>query len=91
MPISRRSTSLGVLGLLPSAATLAATGDALREYEAASGGHVGVYGENVTSGAKLAWRADERFVMCSTFKASLAALILHQVDKGEDHLNIRIC
>ena len=82
--------SLGVLGLLPSAATLAATRDALRDYEAASGGHVGVYGENVTSGARLAWRADDRFVMCSTFKASIAALILHRVDIGEDHLDLRI-
>eukprot|EP01035_Chromulina_nebulosa_P001064 gene1064-1446_t len=31
--------------------------------------------------------ADERFVMCSTFKASLAALMLARVDRGEDSLD----
>jgi beta-lactamase class A len=36
------------------------------------------------------WPADERFVMCSTFKASLAALILQRVDRGEDRLEDRI-
>ncbi len=62
----------------------------MTEYEAATGGRVGIYAENVVSGAKLSWRADERFVMCSTFKASLAALILSRVDKGEEHLSTRI-
>ena len=35
---------------------------------------------------RLVWRADERFVMCSTFKASLAAFVLARVDRGEDRL-----
>jgi len=42
--------------------------------------------ENLRTGAKFAWRADERFVMCSTFKASLAACILASVDKGQTRL-----
>ena len=33
------------------------------------------------------WRADERFVMCSTFKVSLAAYILAQVDRGQVRLD----
>jgi beta-lactamase class A len=57
-----------------------------RGYERESGGRIGVYAENVVTGAKLAWRADERFVMCSTFKASLAAYVLARVDRGEDQL-----
>ena len=48
---------------------------------------MGVYAENVSTGAKLTWRADQRFVMCSTFKASLAALVLKRVDDGRDALD----
>jgi beta-lactamase class A len=35
----------------------------------------------------MAWRAEERFVMCSTFKASLAAFVLARIDRGEDRLD----
>ena len=63
---------------------------ALSAYERASGGRIGVYAENLASGAKLAWRADERFVMCSTFKASLAALALSRVDAGHERLERRV-
>ena len=59
---------------------------AISDYERSSGGHIGLYAENVRTGAKLAWRADQRFVMCSTFKASLAACVLARVDRGEDSL-----
>ena len=59
---------------------------ALDNYERESGGRIGLYAENLATGAKLAWRADERFVMCSTFKAALAACVLARVDRGEDQL-----
>jgi beta-lactamase class A len=59
---------------------------AIADYEESSGGHVGLYAENIASVAKLTWRADERFVMCSTFKASLAACILSRVDQGRESL-----
>lgn len=59
---------------------------AITDYERGSGGHIGVYAENIGTGASLAWRPDERFVMCSTFKASLAACILSRVDRREDDL-----
>ena len=62
----------------------------ISDYERSSGGHIGVYAENIRSGAKLSWRADERFVMCSTFKASLAACILARVDRREDSLEALI-
>ena len=87
MHLTRRSTLLGVLGALGPASAGAQPSDAITAYEARSGGHVGLYAENVASGATLAWRADERFVMCSTFKASLAALVLRRVDRGLDHLD----
>ncbi|WP_428377621.1 class A beta-lactamase [Lichenicoccus sp.] len=56
------------------------------EYERKSGGHIGFYAENLRTGRQLGWRADERFVMCSTFKASLAACVLLHVDRGCDGL-----
>src|SRR5208337_5486449 len=63
---------------------------AITEYERDSGGHIGLCAENVRTGAKIAWRADERFVMCSTFKASLAACILSRVDRSQDSLETLI-
>lgn len=57
---------------------------ALQTYERDTGGRIGVYAENLKTGAKIAWRANERFVMCSTFKASLAACVLARIDRGED-------
>jgi beta-lactamase class A len=79
--------------LLAAASTLAVwpalaeeTLPPLAAYERETGGRVGLYAENIVSGAKLAWRAEERFVMCSTFKASLAAFVLARIDQGKDHL-----
>jgi len=62
----------------------------LATYESKTGGRIGVYAENLASGETLGWRADERFVMCSTFKASLAACVLARVDRGQDRLDERI-
>ena len=84
--------------VLWSGAALAATGaraagapsPAVQAFEAESGGRIGIYGENLRTGRKLAWRPDERFVMCSSFKASLAALILRRVDLRQDALDDRI-
>ena len=59
---------------------------ALTAYERETGGRIGLYAENLSTGTRIAWRAEERFVMCSTFKASLAALVLARVDRGEDRL-----
>src|SRR5665213_2121929 len=50
------------------------------------GGRIGLHARNIDTGASLSWRADERFVMCSTFKASLAACVLARVDRGRDDL-----
>lgn len=90
MQVTRRSALIGSLGLLGPIAVQARTSSAVTTYEAVTGGHVGIYAENVGSGARMAWRADERFVMCSTFKASLVALILRRVDRREDQLDIPI-
>ena len=63
---------------------------AVAAFEAVSGGHIGIYAENSRTGRRIEWRPDDRFVMCSSFKASLAALILQRVDHREDSLSDRI-
>ena len=68
-------------------ALAAAAPEPLKAYERRTGGRIGLYAENLDTGQKLAWRADERFVMCSTFKASLAACVLHRVDRGQERLD----
>ncbi len=87
MIINRRTllAAMPALAVWPAVAEQAPS--FLTDYERASGGKIGVYAENVTSGATFAWRANERFVMCSTFKASVAACALARVDRGEDKLD----
>lgn len=50
------------------------------------GGRLGVFALDIGSGRSLAYRADERFVLCSTFKALLAAQVLSRVDAGQESL-----
>ena len=60
---------------------------ALTDYERDSGGHIGVYGKNLRTGAQVSWRAHERFAMCSSFKASLAACVLASADRGQARMD----
>jgi beta-lactamase class A len=90
MILNRRSFLAGASGLPVWPALAQETPPALAAYERESGGRIGLYAENLTTGAKITWRAEERFVMCSTFKASLAAFALARVDRGEDHLESMI-
>ena len=85
--IDRRTFLVAASGLVLSPALAEEAPPALAAYERDTGGRIGVYAENLSTGAKIAWRADERFVMCSTFKASLAAFVLARVDNGEDRLD----
>lgn len=55
-------------------------------YEEATGGRIGVYARNLVTGQTLTWRENERFAVCSTFKASLVALVLLHVDQGKESL-----
>jgi beta-lactamase class A len=84
--IDRRRFLVAASGLVLSPALAEDAPPVLAAYERDSGGRIGLYAENVSTGAKIAWRAEERFVMCSTFKASLAAFVLARVDAGEDRL-----
>jgi len=54
----------------------------LAALEAQAGGRLGVMVLNSATGRGFGWRQDERFAHCSTFKLSLAAMILAQIDAG---------
>src|SRR2546423_12923780 len=84
--LDRRSLLASLCWVVASPALAAEAPPELESYERESGGRIGVYAENLATGAKLTWRADERFVMCSTFKTSLAACVLARVDRGQEQL-----
>jgi len=87
MRLNRRTLIAAAPALLATPALAAPPPPALGDYERASGGRIGVFARNLQSGASLAWRADERFVMCSTFKASAAAATLARVDRRQERLD----
>ncbi|MFM0730411.1 class A beta-lactamase [Paraburkholderia sediminicola] len=85
---TRRSLTLGLpillgLGAIP---TLAANTSSLADIERRNGGRLGVFAVDTGSGRTWTHRADERFLMCSTFKGLLAAQVLSRVDAGKEDL-----
>jgi beta-lactamase class A len=69
---------------------LAHESEGIAQIERALGGRIGVSSLNTANGVRIRYRADERFAMCSTFKAALAAAILVRVDHGELALDQRV-
>ncbi|CAM3435793.1 class A beta-lactamase [Bordetella sputigena] len=72
---------MGVVSGLHAAET------SLADIERRNGGRLGLFAIDTGSGRTLAHRADERFLMCSTFKGILAAQILARVDAGAERLD----
>ena len=64
--------------------------DEIRRLESESGGRLGVCVLETATGTRHVHRGDERFPMCSTFKALAAAAILARVDAGKEVLARRI-
>ncbi|MBE7212636.1 MAG: class A beta-lactamase [Gluconacetobacter diazotrophicus] len=62
-------------------------GGAIAAIERRHGGRLGVFVLDVGSGRTLAHRADERFLLQSTFKGFLAAMVLRRVADGRDRLD----
>jgi beta-lactamase class A len=98
MTISRRQAIAGALLSVPAVAVLtggaraeAAKGleERLAALEARHKGRLGVAILNLATGARSGHRMDERFLMCSTFKALLAGHILARVDREEEALDRR--
>lgn len=94
--VSRRLALAGSLLAVPalaSAARAQSGGDAaarLAELERVHGGRLGVAALNLATGARIGYRADERFLLCSTFKALAAAFVLARVDRKQERLDRRI-
>ncbi|MGH6971827.1 MAG: class A beta-lactamase, partial [Caulobacteraceae bacterium] len=59
----------------------------LARIEAKVGGRLGLAALDARSGRRLTHRADERFAMCSSFKAMLVAAALARVDRGQERLD----
>ena len=66
----------------------------LAEIEKKSGGRLGCAildtGLDTGNSKRFAYRGDERFPMCSTFKFLAVAFVLHRVEQGQEHLNRRV-
>ena len=91
LKLTRRAT-LGALALalpLPAFAASDSAAD-IAALEKKNGGRLGVAALDTASGRRIAWRADERFPMCSTFKLLLVSLVLQKVDKGQEKPDRRI-
>lgn len=94
MLLSRRQalaislSAIPVLTLPPAKASAAET--ALAELERKHGGRICVSILDLKSDVRIEHRADERILMCSTFKAPAAALVLKRIDQGEEKLDRRI-
>lgn len=80
--ISRRLMLLGSSGALLASTNMALAQDELHALEHRRGGRLGFFAIDTGSGRTLQYRADERFLMCSTFKGLLAAQILARIDAG---------
>ena len=62
----------------------------LAALERRSGGRLGVAILDTGKGRRIAHRADERFLMCSTFKLLAVGAVLARVDRGMEQLDRRI-
>lgn len=87
--ITRRKLLLGLplLAGMSVVPVLHAAESPLADIERRNGGRLGVFAIDTGSGRTLSHRADERFLMCSTFKGLLAAQILARVDSGAERLD----
>lgn len=86
-PVSRRIVLAASAALFLPPALAAPAPSFVADYEHKTGGRAGFLAANLSTGHQLAWRANERFAMCSTFKASLAGLVLARVDAGRERLD----
>ena len=59
----------------------------IEKIERRTGGRLGVMAVDMKTGGHLAYRASERFPLCSTFKWLLAAQVLSRVDGGVERID----
>jgi len=83
----RAACALALWGTPLSLRARSATRSEFLAMEAQLGGRIGLAAIDTGSGKRLAYRGEERFAMCSTFKWMLAAAILARQDHGADVLD----
>ena len=64
--------------------------EAIARIEAESGGRLGVALHDTGTGRRFAYRGNERFAMCSTFKLLLAGAVLARVQQRAERLDRRL-
>ncbi|MDQ0990545.1 class A beta-lactamase [Streptomyces sp. V3I7] len=62
----------------------------LKALEREHAARVGVFGRNLRTGKQVAYRADELFPMCSTFKTIAVAAVLRDLDRDGEFLAKRV-
>jgi beta-lactamase class A len=90
MHCTRRDFFIGLALLLSPAFARGEAYDRIVEIEKALGGRIGVSALNTANGGRIRHRGDERFAMCSTFKAALVGAVLARCDHGYLALNQQI-
>lgn len=98
VPFTRRAALMTTLMAAPGLLMPAARAESRRRgiearleaLETRSGGRLGVAVLDTATGQLSGNRLDERFAMCSTFKALAVAFTLARVDRGDERLERRI-
>ena len=87
--MTRRGAVIGVAAstLSPAQSANAAEYPPFANLEERNGGRLGVYALEVGAARSISYRADERFLMCSTFKLLAAAATLARIDAGRENPN----
>ena len=86
--LTRRAVLAGAAWIATSPA-FAATSywTALAALEKSSGARIGLAAIDTGNGRCMAWRESERFIMCSSFKLSLAAAVMARAEEGQENLD----
>jgi beta-lactamase class A len=87
--LDRRAFILSTAALVAGSSARAEE-DPFAVLEKRYGGRLGVAVLDTATGQRMAYRADERFPMCSTFKLLIVGAVLHNVDKGSERLDRRV-
>ncbi|MCB8881956.1 class A beta-lactamase [Acidisoma cellulosilytica] len=72
-----------VIAVAASPARAATATDAIAALERQNGGRLGVFAVDTGTRRSIAYRAGERFPLCSTHKLLTVAAVLHRVDEGK--------
>lgn len=84
MGCSQQAAPAATPGVRPPRPAVAIAAIDLSALETRDGGRLGFVALDTATGRQIGWRADERFVYCSTFKMFLAAATLVRIQDGHE-------